>query len=347
MNHTAMNHDPQNILERAVRITEQRSRYALEESLVATLADLVEPEAIEFYRQIRDGPQCVALYRDGEVLAQGGSFGAPLAGQLLPMLDPAQWVRLEAGEAVFREAKEGSLLLAVPIHLRGQLSAILLLTGERLLADFRLISGMVGIYRNFLSVIDEGERDTLTGLYNRKTFESKLLDLLGTGRTEPASPRDRRQILAEGSANWLAILDIDHFKRINDTYGHLYGDEVLLLFANLMKLTFRSDDYLFRYGGEEFVVVLLAMDRAHALIALERFRREVAEHHFPQVGHVTVSGGVSRVLPMDTPTLVVGRADQALYLAKTEGRDRIRCYEDLVAAGLLEGQVETGEIDYF
>src|SRR3546814_19890916 len=82
---------------------------------------------------------------------------------------------------------------------------------------------------------------------------------------------------------WLAVADIDHFKRINDTLGHLYGDEVLLLLAQVMKRSFRHDDLLFRFGGEEFVIVISAPDRGSANIAFDKFRRNVETFTFPQV----------------------------------------------------------------
>ena len=103
-------------------------------------------------------------------------------------------------------------------------------------------------------------------------------------------PSDKRNV-QDNSTHWLAVSDIDFFKRVNDDFGHLYGDEVLLLMANIMRETFRGTDILFRFGGEEFVIVLRSTNQQGAHQALERFRITVEEYDFPQVGNVTISIG--------------------------------------------------------
>jgi diguanylate cyclase (GGDEF)-like protein len=145
----------------------------------------------------------------------------------------------------------------------------------------------------------------------------------------------------------LAVLDIDHFKRVNDTYGHLMGDEVLLHFAQCMNHTFRDYDLLFRVGGEEFVVVLrnVDADRAHAV--MERFRKVVETHYFPQVGQITASIGVTFIGPHDLPGLVIDRADQALYYVKQHGRNQVAFYEHLVAQGALQQKQVESDIELF
>jgi diguanylate cyclase (GGDEF)-like protein len=148
-------------------------------------------------------------------------------------------------------------------------------------------------------------------------------------------------------AVWLAIFDIDHFKRINDAYGHIYGDEVILLLAQQMRTCFRQGDVLFRFGGEEFVILLAGQDEAEARSALERFRERVANCLFPQVGHVTVSVGYARAALGDYPESVIDRADKALYYAKEHGRNRTHGYEELLACGELVADGATGSIDLF
>jgi diguanylate cyclase (GGDEF)-like protein len=134
---------------------------------------------------------------------------------------------------------------------------------------------------------------------------------------------------------WLCVVDIDHFKRVNDSFGHLFGDEVLLRMGELMRKTFRGGDRLFRFGGEEFVVILNAADETLAATSFNRFRASVEKHEFPQVGQVTCSIGFTAVSNMDVPTDVVGRADEALYFAKENGRNQVCCYERLVAEGAI------------
>jgi diguanylate cyclase (GGDEF)-like protein len=147
----------------------------------------------------------------------------------------------------------------------------------------------------------------------------------------------RRRMLDAVSAH-VALIDLDRFKKINDAYGHLYGDEVLLLFGGLMKQSFRSTDLLVRYGGEEFVVVLSDTTMENCEIVLERFRAKVEGHWFPNVGHVTISAGATRIGNQALPSTVIDQADQALYYAKHTGRNRVCHYEALVRDGLMEAQ---------
>jgi diguanylate cyclase (GGDEF)-like protein len=157
---------------------------------------------------------------------------------------------------------------------------------------------------------------------------------------------ERRAMNDESHHVWLAMFDIDHFKRINDNYGHVYGDEVILLLAQMMRKSFRQSDVLFRFGGEEFVVLLNSLDEPTACAALERFRERVASHHFPQVGRVTVSIGFAHIGESDYPEIVLDRADKALYYAKQNGRNCTYGYESLASRGML-APTTSGSIDLF
>ena len=99
--------------------------------------------------------------------------------------------------------------------------------------------------------------------------------------------------------------------------------------------SFRQRDRLFRFGGEEFVVLLRQVNHEDALAALERFRVQVSEHIFPQVGQITASVGFAMIHPADTPNAVLGYADEALYYAKGQGRNQVHCYERLIESGAL------------
>ena len=192
------------------------------------------------------------------------------------------------------------------------------------------------IYGNQIRLLDYSELDTLTRLLNRKTFDETFDRLLALPVAEGVAARgERRHHPDAGEPAWLCVVDIDHFKRINDSFGHLFGDEVLLRMGDLMRKTFRGGDRLFRFGGEEFVVLLNAADESLAEASFERFRVSVERHEFPQVGKVTCSIGFTRVSDKDVPTDVVGRADEALYYAKESGRNRVCCYEQLVAGGAI------------
>jgi diguanylate cyclase (GGDEF)-like protein len=144
------------------------------------------------------------------------------------------------------------------------------------------------------------------------------------------------------------MLDIDHFKRVNDNYGHLIGDEVLLLLARLMRSQFRFHDQLYRFGGEEFVVLMRCNGEAEAGKVLERMRAATAAHLFPQVGKITVSIGFSEVRAGDSPSGAFERADKAVYYAKEHGRDQVCSYAALVARGELENQAaNVGDMELF
>jgi len=197
-----------------------------------------------------------------------------------------------------------------------------------------LIDGMRGLYANYLSLLHYSQIDTLTRLLNRKTFDECLQQLLtATAAKSLKRPPTERRGDVEEHGNWLAVIDIDRFKRINDTFGHLFGDEVLILIANVMRKVFRRRDKLFRFGGEEFVVLLRDVAEHHALRVFERFRIAVEQHAFPQLGHVTISIGITRVQAFDNPTTLLGRADQALYYAKNHGRNQVRFFDQLASEG--------------
>jgi diguanylate cyclase (GGDEF)-like protein len=189
---------------------------------------------------------------------------------------------------------------------------------------------VVEIYGNLVKLMDSRERDALTGLLNRQTFA--MLFEMALQRANEA-----RQVMA------LAVLDIDHFKRVNDSFGHLFGDEVLIHFARVMERTFRYTDDLFRFGGEEFVVLLSDADEGSAAVALERFRQTVERYRFPGVGRVTVSIGFTACRPGVLPTTLVDHADQALYHAKQNGRNQVVNHA-AIAAGSGD---ESGAIQLF
>ena len=184
-------------------------------------------------------------------------------------------------------------------------------------ADQRLVAGMLRVYRNFQGLLDYSERDTLTGLLNRKTFDESFMRLaLAVPDALPAAAQGGLRQAETKLNTWLAVIDIDHFKRVNDQFGHLIGDEVLLLLARLMRSTFRFHDKVYRFGGEEFVALVRCGELPAAQASFERLRANVQAHAFPQVGAITVSVGFTRIRSGDTPTGAFERADQAVYFAK-------------------------------
>ncbi|TNY25410.1 GGDEF domain-containing protein [Fulvimonas soli] len=319
------------VLDSVAQFTHHRDIDALDQSLTLSLAELAGARAVTLYKRAGEAGitpeslvRCTARAHGGHIIESL----EPAAG--VPLLESMRQCAAQMHGRIERTEGGGCHML-VPIHRDGQALGALLLEDLYAPDALRLlVDGFARIYANYIVLLHESERDKLTGLYNRRTFERQL----------------QRLLQREGRL-WLAILDIDHFKRINDTYGHLYGDEVILLLAQHMRASFGPEDVLFRFGGEEFVVLLAATDPTGAHEALERFRARVAGHDFPQIGRVTVSVGFVGVGAHDYPATVLDRADKALYFAKNHGRDRVAHYEALVAQGALGAAAPVGSVDLF
>lgn len=127
----------------------------------------------------------------------------------------------------------------------------------------------------------------------------------------------------------LLILDIDFFKRVNDTYGHPVGDKVLVHLAQLMKGVARGQDHLCRYGGEEFVVILpnTPIDLAREIGTA--YNKAVAKESWPEIGTLTISVGIATIQDDDTEAQLLNRADRALYYSKQNGRNRVTHVNDI------------------
>jgi diguanylate cyclase (GGDEF)-like protein len=123
------------------------------------------------------------------------------------------------------------------------------------------------------------------------------------------------------------LLDIDHFKKVNDTHGHLVGDAVLVRVATVLRENIRKSDAVGRWGGEEFLLVLPETDLHMACVLAEKLRLAIAETDFPTVGHKTCSFGLTAFIPGDSVTSLIERADGALYEAKRQGRNQVRANE--------------------
>ena len=164
-------------------------------------------------------------------------------------------------------------------------------------------------------MIDAALRDGLTRTYNKKFFQDRL-------ETEFAYARRHKTMLS------LVMFDVDYFKRVNDTYGHLAGDAVLVHLARITQATIRTEDVLARYGGEEFAVICRGIALLNAGVLGERLRARVEQENFDYQGTrlpVTISVGVAALPEANaaTPSELVRDADSALYEAKRSGRNRV------------------------
>lgn len=345
----APHHPAPLILERVAGITSIRDADLLDISMVRTLFELLAPHRIGLFRL--EAGQC----REAALWAVAPdcrvSFDE-VPEALLLRARMANGGRLRWQEQSADETVHAALF---PVAELRATCAYLYVEHEdgAVLDDTRLIDAFLRFHTNYCSLLDYSQRDQLTGLLNRRTFNDCVLRLLAPrqamsagGEVEQRSPEPGTRRRPAG--HWLALLDLDHFKRVNDRFGHLYGDEVLLTTSQILKRSFRQSDLLFRFGGEEFVVILRDTDREGALKALEHFRAAMAAHVFSQLGQITVSIGMVELRSGADVVDLVDRADRALYFAKGNGRDQVVVYEDLVERGLVrEAQPRAGEVELF
>ena len=196
---------------------------------------------------------------------------------------------------------------------------------NRMVAAIVLYSVCFLIYRNSQSA-DVLRRlatvDPLTGAFNRRHY----MDLM---------TREQRRADRYDAIYSVLMIDIDHFKRVNDTYGHQVGDLAIQAMANACKKLMRPTDIVARYGGEEFIATLTHTDRPGALKVAERLREAVAEISLPTdqgALQFTVSVGVSTYTKSWRLEQIIGAADQALYAAKAGGRNRVCVSPETAAA---------------
>ncbi len=156
--------------------------------------------------------------------------------------------------------------------------------------------------------------DTLTGCYNRKMFN----DLLKSEAKKAARHHKKFALI---------LLDIDNFKSVNDTYGHLTGDEVLKEMAAVTRETIRESDIFARWGGEEFAVLLPETGLKGAAILAEKIRGNIKSHRFGKAGNLTCSFGVTQFDPDEPRDTLISNADWALYHAKNHGKNQVAIFD--------------------
>jgi diguanylate cyclase (GGDEF)-like protein len=176
--------------------------------------------------------------------------------------------------------------------------------------------------------------DPLTGLYNRRRIE-EILDAY----------RLTQQL--SGTGLGVLICDIDHFKSVNDTFGHFAGDRTLVRVGQLLKDHFRRGDAVGRWGGEEFLVVLPNLTQSEAEVISENFRARIERETHPPKGKLTVSLGLAMIKPDETAESLLKRADRALMLSKQNGRNRLyicECQPGTEEASALNGCKPFGHV---
>ena len=339
------------ILSSAVHITEERDKRSLEKILSVTLSDFIRFDSLILLRTTNEsGFLDVALSRpidEYKTKYQGEElrYGEPRI-----VVDEMLVNCIENNQMLEVATVDQKTRTVFPIEVLDKVVGALDIYGDKLEENsIKIVEGFLAIYQNFLSLLYDNEHDALTGLLNRKTFElslSRLVESANEMIEGEYSGNNLRNLESENS-HTMGVLDIDHFKRINDEFGHVYGDEVLLLFSDIMRNTFRESDLMFRFGGEEFVVVLMHTTLEEAESVFERFRVSLENYEFPQVGQVTASIGIAKISKEAHSTTLLESADRALYYAKENGRNQIQNYHTLLSEGKLKERVNNDDIELF
>ena len=338
-------HNSIRIIDNLAEITSHHDRQVLEKSLLKTLNELFPAHGLRLFRvreHAGDHELSLLAFCVNNVIVSSDENPKliPNSEHLSDAL--AMAIRNEDIELIRTDGDDGWHVIYPAFDSHDEVFAVLVHTTREPPSgnDQRLVYGILRVYANYLALIDRSQRDKLTGLFNRETLDEEITKILvkragdlSDINTLPSDTRRRSYAIKY----WLGIVDIDHFKAINDTYGHLYGDEVIILVARLMTSgVMREDDIVFRYGGEEFVVLLRAPDETDALRTFERLRQTIEAHRFPQLDQVTVSVGFVEVVHQQSPSDVIGEADEALYYAKHHGRNQVRAFEQLVREGKIK-----------
>ncbi|WP_076412897.1 GGDEF domain-containing protein [Shewanella sp. UCD-KL12] len=329
------------ILDSLVQLTEQRQLESLTKSLISTVEQFVDPISVKIFdiqianRELEE----IAIPKEFTVAANQHSF------------DKDELSDREQGSACFVKCVSSlstcyskdavPAQIAIPITLNECVVKVLWVKLVQLTeVSINLLKGLAKVYENFLSIVIECETDELTGLLNRKAFERRL-KLADSNVFQLASVSEE---LVE--CHWLCIFDIDKFKSINDTYGHLYGDEILLDLVKVMESVFSQHDAMFRFGGDEFVLLLAPCTRTEMLARCLQFQSELSRFHGNKI-QVTVSMGITQVSSDEQASSLLLKADQTLYHIKETGRNRVEVYEDLLAQGLLVEKKFQDDIELF
>ncbi len=224
--------------------------------------------------------------------------------------------------------------MCVPVSIMGRTVGVIHATGEPgvevaeskrqdLTTLAKLAGARIGLLRVMAETQLQASTDTLTGLLNRRSFSEQVATI----------PKHMHPVA-------MAMADLDHFKNLNDTYGHETGDRALRLFARVMRDSLRTSDMISRYGGEEFAIAFPDCSAIDAVRALDTVRAQLdAAITVGGLPKFTVSFGITDTEPGEELAAALRRADDALLLAKRQGRDRVVLNDPLVIAGAIDAEV--------
>jgi len=343
---------PEQLLQHAIFLTAQRDTDALDCALANTCKSLIPECTLMLFKIKQESDTLEPLYQRYELTSTNTDkicfvWQQDLKGSHVK----EHFIQCVTSNEVLEYTDSGQHHMLIPVYADSSTNTLISITCTKSFEEKKTqLLQLFQIYKNNLNILHEGETDKLTGLFNRRTFDKKLEHLLLTQRKMQRSySLDTNRTAYKDASTWLVIIDIDHFKQVNDQHGHVYGDEVLLRLSQIMSTTFRGSDLLFRFGGEEFVIILEPTPYDMAFKTLERFRHTVADFDFPLVGHISVSIGFSKIEVEDYPPEILDYADKALYYSKEHGRNSTNSYEHLIMNGLLSQASVSNEteIDLF
>ncbi|PSJ18382.1 GGDEF domain-containing protein [Nitrosomonas supralitoralis] len=353
---------PPSLLNKLVSLTTIRDIELFEFSLLKTLAELLRINQISMYSLNQTDTTCwfstysANLAQDDNKRQFSESQEIYTTEITIPEEIRTAQLWIETTKKPYIHHQVDRYLVVYPILAVNKIEGMLTFELSHSLTEdeMLIISSLLSITHNFRSLLDESQKDKLTGLLNRQTFEENIKKISvhtlssDMNQEQVGNEPNRRKSYAETERFCLAIVDIDDFKSINDRFGHIMGDEVLLLLSYVMKQNFRTRDLLFRFGGEEFVVIFRASNKEEAHRALERFRNKIQEYRFPQIDTVTISMGATLINEVNyLASEIIGRADQALYYAKQNGKNQLHFYENLLQNGHVVDKKEVISIDSF
>jgi diguanylate cyclase (GGDEF)-like protein len=330
-----------NHLKFAIELSAQPSRAALTQHFIAILNNIYQPQAIRLYRP--EQSQTMTPKRDQDLASiRIFNYLAPSDQPATPLHEIPGASACASEDKVVVSPGNGYTTSYFPIHGCGGICEILAIDHPSpRLTGTELLGSLLKLFENLLGIFNLAERDSLTNLFNRKAFDKTIAQVHNEERQRYLTRSDQHCI-------YLAMIDIDHFKKINDQLGHLYGDEILIEFARLLEQSLRRQDWIFRYGGEEFAAIIEDISPNHIEIVLNRFRETVAQHTFAFSREVTVSIGCARIEPGGASPTTIDKADKALYYSKEHGRNRISVYETLLENGcVLEAPLSETDITFF
>ncbi len=312
-------------LDAVVQLAEQRDIEALDSTLFDILTQYIRDTRIRFYHLHGQDPELGIKPSIHKVLDSHPTH----VEKELKLTDEDVQFCIADGNPTFPSELAKKPRSLFPIQAKNHICAIVVLSTICSEQHKNFLDPLIKIYASHAFLLNRNEHDSLTGLYNRFALDRKINHIYKTAASDKRRSRENLENTC------FALIDIDLFKSINDRFGHIIGDDVLVYFAQEMRRCFRDIDLMFRYGGEEFVVIFRDLNLSMAEFVLQRFRKRIERYKFPQVGKVTVSIGYTRLDTAKDASEIICQADRALYYAKNHGRNAVCSFESLHKSGKL------------